>query len=467
MRRNIWKRGLVLGIVILFVGSSGISSIGATNVLNNESIFNNDMSIDPLFLGASYFILLSDYTDGAGQENKWAVVLKFDSDTETVESEYDGVTLPYITDQWVEIKVNIDLDTDWMEIYYDGDLLIEKEWTAGPNNQNDGALVIDAVDLYANHASNVYYDDLSLEEIGSGIVWSENFDSYADGSSMHGQGGWKGWDNHEEFTAYVTSNKSRSSPHSVDVLEDTDLVHEYSGYTSGEYIYTAWIYIPENNPPDRPRIYGPTTGAVDTEYVYTFIVDDYEGDDIWIYIDWDDGNPDEWIGPFVSGTETYKGHTWSEAGEYEIRAKAKDTSDLESDWSKLYTVLISNPPGAPIIDGPESGKPEVELCWTFHSTDPDDDNVSYYIDWGDDNVMDWDGPYPSCTPVLECHTYEQEKDYTIIAKAQDINGLNSTEATLTITIPRNKPFNFNFNLLDWFLEHFPLLERLLILIRVI
>ncbi|MBK9233821.1 MAG: hypothetical protein IPO15_24020 [Anaerolineae bacterium] len=27
------------------------------------------------------------------------------------------------------------------------------------------------------------------------VDWSDNFDSYATGSQMHGQGGWKGWAN--------------------------------------------------------------------------------------------------------------------------------------------------------------------------------------------------------------------------------------------------------------------------------
>jgi hypothetical protein len=76
--------------------------------------------------------------------------------------------------------------------------------------------------------------------------WSEDFDSYADGSSMHGQGGWKGWGNDPTWTAYVTSAQSLSSPQSVDISLNSDLVHEYAGYTTGQWVYTAWQYIPEN-----------------------------------------------------------------------------------------------------------------------------------------------------------------------------------------------------------------------------
>jgi len=114
------------------------------------------------FAGQTYFNLLSDYTDGAGQNNKWAVQIRFDSDLMVAESEYDSVSLPLIEGQWVELRVQIDLTADLFQFYYGDDLLIEKAWTAGPNGVGDGFLDISAVDLFANGASPVYYDDISL-----------------------------------------------------------------------------------------------------------------------------------------------------------------------------------------------------------------------------------------------------------------------------------------------------------------
>jgi len=115
------------------------------------------------FFGLSYFILLSDYADGMGQDNKWAVQVRFDADQEIVEAEHGGPNLPLITGQWVELRIEIDLDTDWFEFYYDGDLLEEKAWTADPNNGYSGILNIGAVDLFANGATSVYYDDFTLD----------------------------------------------------------------------------------------------------------------------------------------------------------------------------------------------------------------------------------------------------------------------------------------------------------------
>jgi hypothetical protein len=86
-----------------------------------------------------------------------------DASAGEVVAEHDGDTLPLITDQWVEMRVEIDLETDWFQCYYGGDLLQEKEWTAGPNNGYDGVLDIAAVDLFANGATSVYHDDLSID----------------------------------------------------------------------------------------------------------------------------------------------------------------------------------------------------------------------------------------------------------------------------------------------------------------
>ena len=102
--------------------------------------------------------------------NKWALVIRFDATLQVIESESDLVTLPLITGEWVELRTEIDLDTDWFQFYYDNSLLIEKAWTAGWNNAGDGFLVIDAVDLFANTATSVYYDDMSLVPAGEELI---------------------------------------------------------------------------------------------------------------------------------------------------------------------------------------------------------------------------------------------------------------------------------------------------------
>jgi hypothetical protein len=86
----------------------------------------------------------------------------------------------------------------------------------------------------------------------------------------------------------------------------------------------------ENTPPETPQVDGPNKGKPGIEYTFTIVTNDIDGDEIYYYIDWDDGNIEDWIGPYTSGSEITVDHTWEENGIYTIKVKAKDTHDEES-----------------------------------------------------------------------------------------------------------------------------------------
>jgi hypothetical protein len=112
------------------------------------------------FTGETGFMLLNKYSDAG--DNSWSTQLRFSSLTQVVHSDTDGSELPLIIGQWVEIRVDIDIDSDVQKIYYGGDFLVEKSWKDGVTGGGDPN--IGAVDLFANSASAIYYDDFSLEE---------------------------------------------------------------------------------------------------------------------------------------------------------------------------------------------------------------------------------------------------------------------------------------------------------------
>jgi len=114
----------------------------------------------------------------------------------------------------------------------------------------------------------------------------------------------------------------------------------------------------------------------------------------------------------------------------------------------------TSPPNAPSITGETNGKAGTEYEYTFNATDPDGDDVKYYIDWGDGST-DETVFAASGIPVTVSHTWVEKDTYTITAKARDIYGAEGPEATLEVSMPKNKPFNFNFNLLEWLFERFP------------
>lgn len=78
------------------------------------------------------------------------------------------------------------------------------------------------------------------------LPWYEDFDGYISGSQLHGQGGWKGWDDDPAFSAPVSSAQARSGSNSADISGTADLVREYCTDGVGAWSYTAWQYIPSD-----------------------------------------------------------------------------------------------------------------------------------------------------------------------------------------------------------------------------
>jgi hypothetical protein len=91
-------------------------------------------------------------------------------------------------------------------------------------------------------------------------------------------------------------------------------------------------------PPSNVEISGPTEIISGQEYDYTFVATDPNGDDVWYYIDWGDGEYEVWKGLYASGEEFEVSHTWSgsQGESYTIRAKARDPDGQESiDWTTM------------------------------------------------------------------------------------------------------------------------------------
>jgi nitroreductase len=94
----------------------------------------------------------------------------------------------------------------------------------------------------------------------------------------------------------------------------------------------------------------------------------------------------------------------------------------------------NNPPEAPIFTGPSSGLRGVLYNYTMVATDPDGDDVYYFVDWGDGTNSGWVGPFPSGIMVTLNHTWSQAETYTVQVKAKDPSGLESGWTTIKMTI---------------------------------
>lgn len=120
-------------------------------------------------------------------------------------------------------------------------------------------------------------------------------------------------------------------------------------------------------------------------------------------------------------------------------------------------------PSTPTINGQTNGKVGKSYTYTIVATDPDGDNVYYYVDWGDNNNSGWVGPFASGAEATATHMWSTKGTYVIKAKAKDIYGAESAWGTLQVTMPRPRIVNTPFltKLFERFPNAFPILRQLI------
>ncbi|KYK22450.1 hypothetical protein AYK21_03880 [Thermoplasmatales archaeon SG8-52-2] len=236
----------------------------------------------------------------------------------------------------------------------------------------------------------------------------------------------------------------------------------YDESTEGP-IWEFTTMVEPNHPPDKPIIF-------EEEGTIYVTITDPDGDDLYIMIDYGDGEVTDWMGPYESGETVAIIHEWSEPGTYYIRVKAKDIYGAESPWSDPFEVVIENtPPQTPEIDGANSGKPGIKYTYTIVTEDFEDDEVYYYIDWDDGNVEEWIGPFSSGAEITVDHIWEEEGSYIIKVKAKDTYDDESDFAEFSVEIPRFRNSNTQFTrlfekIIERFSNVFPIIRQILSLI---
>ena len=116
-------------------------------------------------------------------------------------------------------------------------------------------------------------------------------------------------------------------------------------------------------------------------------------------------------------------------------------------------------PDPPVIKGTTYGTGNHLYSYNFTAVDMQDDDVYFYIHWGDGTINDWTGPFASGEPYETTHSWKQLGNYQISAKAKDNLGNEGDWATLEVSMPKSKThlmfleerFPYLFSLLSSFL----------------
>ncbi len=121
-----------------------------------------------------------------------------------------------------------------------------------------------------------------------------------------------------------------------------------------------------------------------------------------------------------------------------VGAYTEDNTNGVDAGSAYLFEFVNQAPSNPTITGSINGKAGTSYPYTFTSTDPDGDQVSYYVDWGDSTNTGWFGPFASGATQTKSHTWTSQGTYTIQAKAKDSYGTESGWGTLVVTMPVNR-----------------------------
>ena len=180
-----------------------------------------------------------------------------------------------------------------------------------------------------------------------------------------------------------------------------------------------------------------------------------------------DGIIVNWTWDFGDGTTGYGMiaiHAYYEPGTYNVKLTVTDDNGFEGSITKSIEGEGNEPPDAPLISGPSSGKTGIPHSYVFVTGDPDGDDVYYNIFWGDGTFEDWFGPFESDQMASVNHTWSKRGTYTVMVRAKDIYGTTGEWTTLKVLMSRSKVVTNSFILrfLERLLHRFPLLRHLLL-----
>jgi len=198
------------------------------------------------------------------------------------------------------------------------------------------------------------------------------------------------------------------------------------------------------DPPNKPHLSGPDTAKPGEMVEFEVTAKDPNDDDIQYKFMWGDGTEDDWSDQLSDKTPFYAHHVYNEPGVYNIKCIVRD-SDLMKNQS-ARKIVITSPPEPFDISIMERSLSKIEIAVGAH--DEDDDEVYFYIDWGDGTNTGWLGPYPDLPGICTAkHQYTSSGKYTIKFKVKDPHGAESSWKAKTVQVANRKSLLFNLILI--------------------
>lgn len=149
-------------------------------------------------------------------------------------------------------------------------------------------------------------------------------------------------------------------------------------------------------------------------------------------------------------------------GMYYYRVRGYNEAYGWGDFSTLKSIQVTpddnTPPETPSIDGPSRGNTGEQYIYEFITADSEDNEVYFYIDWGDGTDSGWLGPYASEDMVSVEHVWAEDGSYDVKAKAKDDKGIQSPWGTLQVSMPLAR-HSLLEHIIYWFLTMLSLMPH--------
>lgn len=309
---------------------------------------------------------------------------------------------------------------------------LEQWWLGGDRNLSDNVDVW-SVEVFCEPEEPEDEYTLTINVVGSGSVAKDpdqptylygtlvNLTANADGGWMfnHWDGDLSGYINPENIT--MDSNKTvianfTEIEDEEDEEEDDDNHVVATSKSSGRSYSTNLLPVANAN--------GPYDGVIDKEIEFDGSKS-YDPDGIITNYSWSFGDGTTGFGEKVTHKYSYGRYFVAELTVLD-NSGARDTNK-----TAVFLSVPNRPPSIPIISGPTNGSKDTKYSYVFGSTDPDNDDINYIINWGDGSTNE-SGFLPSGHYFSMLHSWAESEEYNITVTASDNQSSSSAEMTVHI-----------------------------------
>jgi len=178
------------------------------------------------------------------------------------------------------------------------------------------------------------------------------------------------------------------------------------------------------------------------------------------YFDWDLDNDRE----FDDAEGDVVSFQWNVSGVYTIAVQVKDElNNVNIDITEVTINIMNTKPNKPSTpQGDIQGEIGIDYTYSSVATDPEDNQIYYLWDWGDDTDSGWIGPYNSGETCEILHQWIEKGDYDIKVQVRDSGGLLSDWSDpLSVSMPKNQRISWLiYDFIDILIQRYPIFEKL-------